>query len=80
MESTTSTGANDRATCRGRSRAAFHPKLSISLKEADESHWLEIIESIRINCDPIELARLLKEAEEIAKILTDLLFLKHLLA
>jgi four helix bundle protein len=37
IKSCTSTAANYRAACRGRSNAEFSSKISISLEEADES-------------------------------------------
>jgi 23S rRNA-intervening sequence protein len=37
IKSATSTAANYRAACRGRSNAEFSSKISISLEEADES-------------------------------------------
>ena len=70
VKSATSTGANYRAACRGRSKAEFHSKLSITVEEADESlYWLELIEDTKIPCDQIELKRLQKEIDEITRIL-----------
>lgn len=71
IKSATSTGANYRAACRGRSKAEWFSKICITVEEADESQfWLEIIEGTKINCDRKELARLLKEIGEIVAIVT----------
>ncbi len=70
IKSATSTGANYRAACRGRSKAEFHSKISITVEECDESqYWLEVIEGSNIKCDKTELKRLLEEAEVILKII-----------
>lgn len=70
IKSATSTGANHRAACRSRSNREFFAKLSIALEEADESHyWLELIKDKGIACDEKELGFLLKESDEITKIL-----------
>ncbi|NQU85176.1 MAG: four helix bundle protein [Mariniphaga sp.] len=61
IKSATSTGANYRAACRGRSQAEFFSKMCIVVKEADESN---------LSNDKIELLRLLQEATEITKIMT----------
>lgn len=69
IKSGTSTGANYRASCRARSKAEFHSKISIVVEEADESlFWLEVIEDTKVKCDLKELKRLQKEAEEILKV------------
>jgi four helix bundle protein len=69
IKSATSVGANYRAACRGRSKAEFHAKISIVVEEADESeYWLEIIEGTNISCDSNELKRLLKEIDEIIRV------------
>ena len=71
IKSATSTGANYRAACRGRSKAEFHAKLSITIEEADESqYWLEIIEGSKIQYNETELKRLYQEISEIVAILT----------
>ena len=71
VKSATSTGANYRAACRGRSKAEFHSKLSIVVEEADESqYWLEIIEGAEIKCNKEILPKLLKEIGEITAIVT----------
>ena len=71
IKAATSTGANYRAACRGRSKAEFFSKISITVEESDESqYWLEVIEGSNIKCDRTELKRLLSEAEEIVKIVS----------
>ncbi len=71
VKSATSTGANYRAACRGRSQAEFFSKICIVVEEADESvFWLEVIEESNLSNDTIELKRLLQEGTEILKILT----------
>nr|WP_319512708.1 four helix bundle protein [uncultured Draconibacterium sp.] len=71
MKSATSTGANYRAACRGRSKSEFFSKVCIVVEESDESvYWLEVIEEANLSSDPNELIRLLKEAIEISKIMT----------
>jgi four helix bundle protein len=43
--------------------------MSIVVEEADESeYWLEIIEGANISCDSNELKRLLKEIDEIIRV------------
>jgi four helix bundle protein len=67
--SETSTGANYRATCRARSKAEFHSKISIVVEEADESlFWLEVIDDANILCNKNELKRLQEMATEIIKV------------
>lgn len=69
IKSCTSTAANYRAACRGRSNAEFFAKISICLEEADESlFWLEMIEGCNIDKSE-ELLKLQKEANEIVGIL-----------
>jgi len=71
IKSATSTGANHRAACRARSDNEFYAKMSIALEEADESHyWLEIIEAKDIQCNKEELQFLIKESDEITRILS----------
>lgn len=49
VRSATSVGANYRAACRGRSKAEYFAKLSITVEEADETlYWLEILEESKI--------------------------------
>ena len=70
IKSATSTGANYRAACRARSKAEFYRKICIVVEEADESeYWLEIIEQANIYTDKEELIRLLKEANELTRIM-----------
>ena len=71
IKSSTSTGANHRAACRARSKKEFFAKISIAVEEADESqYWLEIIEAKGIKIDEAELEFLLKEIDEIIRILS----------
>jgi len=70
VKSASSTGANHRAACRSRSDNEFFAKISIAVEEGDESlYWLEIIEAKGITCDKKELKWLIKEADEIVRIL-----------
>ena len=69
VKSATSTGANYRAACRGRSQKEFFSKMCIVVEEIDETeYWLEIIKEAELTLNIIELKRLLKEANEILKI------------
>lgn len=71
VKSATSTGANYRAACRARSKPEFFSKICIVVEEADESeYWLEIINEADLSDDKDELMRLIKEANEITKIVT----------
>ncbi len=71
VKSATSTGANYRAACRGRSQKEFFSKICIVVEEADESvYWLEVIEEADLSNDKLELKRLLQEGIEILKITT----------
>lgn len=71
IKSATSTGANYRAACRGRSQSEFFSKICIVVEESDESiYWLEVIQDSNLSSDPKELECLLKEAIEISKIMT----------
>jgi len=70
IRSSTSVAANYRAACRARSDAEFFSKLSIVVEEADETEfWLEIIIESEI-LDSKETKILLKESEEILKIVS----------
>ena len=71
IKSSTSSGANYDEAQSGSSRADFHNKVNISLKEMSESnYWLEVIKAIiDINHDKEELAWLMKESMELEKIL-----------
>ena len=71
VKSATSTGANYRAACRARSKAEFFSKICIVVEEADESeYWLEIINDANLSKNQDELLRLIKESNEITKIMT----------
>ena len=70
-KSATSVGANYRAACRGRSKAEFYSKICIVVEEADETeYWLELILETNLSKNNHEVIRLLKESNEITKILT----------
>jgi len=64
----TSVGANYRAACRGRSKAEFVAKISISIEEADEClYWMELL--IESGIIPAErLTDLMGEANELIAI------------
>ena len=69
FKSSSSVAANYRAVCRGKSNADFLNKLKIVDEEADESlFWLEFINELEIDCDKIELSRLMSEANELVAI------------
>lgn len=69
LRSAASVGANHRAVSRARSKAEFFAKLSVTIEEADESaFWLEVIGETEI-LPMNRVADLLREAEEITKIL-----------
>jgi four helix bundle protein len=71
VKSATSTGANYRAACRGRSDNEFFSKICIVVEECDESvFWLEIIEETSLSNDKSELKRLIDEGTEILKIVS----------
>jgi len=71
VKAATSTGANYRAACRGRSDNEFFSKICIVVEESDESlFWLEVIEESGLSNNPAELNRLLEEATEIVKIVS----------
>lgn len=70
LRSASSVGANYRASCRARSQAEFYAKLSITIEEADEAlFWLEILTESNIFKEN-RLSELMKEAEEIVKVLS----------
>lgn len=71
IKSSTSSGANYDEAQSGSSRADFHNKVNISLKEMSESnYWLEIISAvIDVNYDMDELNWLINESEELDNIL-----------
>ncbi len=69
FKSASSVAANYRAVCRGKSTADFLNKLKVVDEEADESlFWLEFIKGLEIECDKIELEKLIKEADELVAI------------
>ena len=71
VKSATSTGANYRAVCRARSKAEFFSKICIVVEEADETeYWLEIINEADLSNNKKEQERLMKEANEITKIMS----------
>lgn len=68
FRSGTSVGANDRATCRARSKRDFRSKLGIVLEEADESlYWLELVHELSI-VKPTLLESLMDEARQLVAI------------
>jgi four helix bundle protein len=68
LRSSSSVGANYRASCRARSKAEFHSKLSTVVEECDESvFWMEILIEAEIT-DPNQITNLLREGNEILKI------------
>lgn len=71
VKASSSTGANYRAACKARSKNEFFSKICIVAEEADESeYWLEVIKESGLSNKQEELDRLLKEAEEINKIMS----------
>jgi len=69
LRSATSVAANYRSSCRARSKAEFLAKLGIAVEEADESvFWLEMANDLKFN-DEKRIQILLREGEEIMKIL-----------
>jgi len=71
IKSATSTGANYRAACKGRSDREFFSKICIVIEEVDESeYWLEVIEDAKLSNNEVEGSRLLKEANELNKIMS----------
>ncbi len=70
VKSATSTGANYRAACQARSKNEFFSKICIVVEEVEEaSYWLEIIEEAKLSKEKTDLEYLLKEAEELTKIM-----------
>ena len=68
----TSAYANYRAALRGRSKAEFFSKLSISVEEADESEmWLDLIISTKL-IDNEKIKTLYVESLELIKMLSSL--------
>jgi four helix bundle protein len=71
IKSSTSIAANYRAACRSRSKSEFRSKMSIVVEEADETNfWLELINEIDISEEISKLNFLMKESEEILKIMS----------
>ena len=69
LRSGTSIAANYRAAWRGRSNAEFHSKLSIIVKETDESlFWMELFQEANM-IKPELLKDLYQETEDILKII-----------
>ncbi len=70
IKSSTSPGANYEESQEASSRADFHNKIMISLKEMRESnYWLRIIKGINDDDKNIELDKLVKESRELMNIL-----------
>ena len=71
IKSATSVGANYRAACRARSKPEFYSKICIVVEEADETeYWLEIIENAKLSNDKTRLEYLIRESNEITKIMS----------
>jgi four helix bundle protein len=71
IKASSSTAANYRAACRGRSRPEFIAKIGTAIEEADESlFWLYYVEATRILPASPELHRLRTEANELVSIFT----------
>ena len=74
LRSGTSVGANINEAQAGQSKADFVSKLSISSKEARESkYWIDLlIKTDYLNINEIHVQSILKEIEEIIKLLTSI--------
>lgn len=69
LRSAFSAAANYRAACKAQSGKAFKSKLSIAFEEIDEAlFWLEAINDLQL-VKPEKIALLLKEADELTRIL-----------
>lgn len=69
LRSAFSAAANYRAACKAQSDKAFKSKLSIAFEEIDEAlFWLEAINDLQL-VKPEKIALLLKEADELTRIL-----------
>jgi four helix bundle protein len=69
LRSGTSIGANTEEAQAGQSRADFISKYAIALKEARETvYWLRLMKET-VSAKDIEVERLIREAEEISKII-----------
>ena len=72
VRSGTSIGANVEEASAAQSRKDFISKMAISSKEAREtSYWLRLFRNSKL-CDKIDYSELIKESEEIIKILTSI--------
>jgi four helix bundle protein len=72
-KSSTSVGANYEESQAGSSKADFRNKVRIALKEARESnYWLRVIKALQ-NIETNELEILLKESDELKRILAAIL-------
>ena len=70
IRSVTSTSANYRAACVGRSKKEFFSKMAIVVEEADETYfWLELLKETKLARE-IDLEPLLTESLEILKIMS----------
>ncbi|MFH1670265.1 MAG: four helix bundle protein [Patescibacteria group bacterium] len=73
LKSGTSIGANVEEALHGQSKKDFISKLSISLKEAQEAHyWIRLLRD-KNKLDGKAALDLLKEAEELCKLLTSII-------
>ena len=71
VKSASSTAANYRAACRARSKSEFFSKICIVVEESDETeYWLELIQESDLSSDNELLDHLIKEANEITKIMS----------
>ena len=71
-KSASSVGANHRAFCRGRSKNEKFAKICIAVEEVDESeYWLQVIDKLNWS-DPTERAWLLKEIDELIRLLVSI--------
>ena len=72
IRSATSIGANVEEAMAGQSRKDFISKMAISSKEARETnYWLRLLRDSQL-CEGIDYTDLIKESEEIIKILTSI--------
>ena len=72
IRSGTSIGANVEEAIAAQSRKDFISKMSISSKEARETnYWLRLLRDSNL-CEGIDYTELIKESEEIIKILTSI--------
>jgi four helix bundle protein len=67
-KSASSTGANFRAFCRGRSKREKFAKICIVVEEADETeYWLKVLDGLNLGVEA-ERQQLLKEIDEIIRV------------